>query len=101
MAARGVVHLRRRHPVRRGRPAARDSLDDVRRRRDRSADHGFRRHPQSTHGGIFVFFAIGNLLWFLVALVAGTVVGAVAVVAAKQFAKPAVSTRDAPELVTT
>ncbi|BBX32967.1 PTS system fructose subfamily transporter subunit IIC [Mycolicibacterium mageritense DSM 44476 = CIP 104973] len=56
---------------------------------------------KAPHGGIFVFFAIGNLLWFLVALVAGTVVGAVAVVAAKQFAKPAVSTRDAPELVTT
>ncbi len=32
-----------------------------------------------------MFFAIGNLLWFVVALAAGTVVGAVAVVAAKQF----------------
>lgn len=40
---------------------------------------------RAPHGGIFVFFAIGNLLWFLVALAAGTVVGAVCVVAAKEF----------------
>lgn len=32
-----------------------------------------------------MFFAIGHLLWFLLALVAGTVVAAVAVIAAKQF----------------
>ena len=31
---------------------------------------------KAPHGGIFVFFAIGNLVWFLVALAAGTVVGA-------------------------
>lgn len=43
---------------------------------------------KAPHGGIFVFFAIGNLLWFLVALAAGTVVAALAVVAAKQFASP-------------
>ena len=43
---------------------------------------------KAPHGGIFVFFAIGNLLWFLVALAAGTVAGALAVIAAKQFAKP-------------
>ncbi len=43
---------------------------------------------KAPHGGIFVFFAIGNLLWFLVALAAGTVVGALAVVGAKQFANP-------------
>lgn len=43
---------------------------------------------KAPHGGIFVFFAIGNLLWFLVALAAGTVVGALAVVGAKQFASP-------------
>ena len=41
---------------------------------------------KAPHGGIFVFFAIGKLTWFLVALVAGTVVGAIAVIAAKQFA---------------
>ena len=43
---------------------------------------------RAPHGGIFVFFAIGNLLWFVIALVAGTVVAAFAVVAAKQFIKP-------------
>ena len=41
---------------------------------------------KAPHGGIFVFFAIGHLAWFLVALVAGTVVAALAVVLAKQFA---------------
>jgi PTS system fructose-specific IIC component len=40
---------------------------------------------KAPHGGIFVFFAIGNLAWFVVALAAGTVVGALAVVGAKQF----------------
>ena len=43
---------------------------------------------KAPHGGIFVFFAIGNLLWFVVALAAGTVVGALAVIAAKQFINP-------------
>lgn len=43
---------------------------------------------KAPHGGIFVFFAIGKLLWFLVALAAGTVIGALAVIAAKQFVKP-------------
>jgi PTS system fructose-specific IIC component len=42
---------------------------------------------RAPHGGIFVFFAIGNLLWFLVALAVGTIAGALAVIAAKQFAK--------------
>lgn len=56
---------------------------------------------KAPHGGIFVFFAIGNLLWFLVALVAGTVVSALAVVTAKQFAKPSVTTPESPALATT
>jgi PTS system fructose-specific IIC component len=43
---------------------------------------------KAPHGGIFVFFAIGNLLWFLVALAAGTIAGAAAVIAAKQFVNP-------------
>jgi len=43
---------------------------------------------KAPHGGIFVFFAIGKLLWFLVALAAGTVVGALAVITAKQFVNP-------------
>lgn len=38
------------------------------------------------HGGIFVFFAISRLGWFLVALAAGTIVSALAVVAAKHIA---------------
>lgn len=40
---------------------------------------------KAPHGGIFVFFAIGKLAWFLLALAAGTVVAALAVIAAKQF----------------
>ncbi|WP_135451394.1 fructose-specific PTS transporter subunit EIIC [Mycobacterium sp. DL99] len=56
---------------------------------------------KAPHGGIFVFFAIGNLLWFLVALATGTVVSALAVVAAKQFAKPSVTTPETPALATT
>ncbi|MGV0743584.1 PTS fructose transporter subunit IIABC [Mycolicibacterium sp. XJ870] len=56
---------------------------------------------KAPHGGIFVFFAIGNLLWFLVALAAGTVVSALAVVTAKQFAKPTVTAPEAPALATT
>ncbi|TDO10386.1 PTS system fructose-specific IIC component [Mycobacterium sp. BK086] len=39
------------------------------------------------HGGLFVFFAIGKLVWFLVALAAGTVVSAFAVLGAKQFVR--------------
>ncbi|BBY27291.1 PTS fructose transporter subunit IIABC [Mycolicibacterium sediminis] len=42
---------------------------------------------KAPHGGIFVFFAIGNLVWFILALALGTIVAAAAVVAAKQFAK--------------
>ena len=42
------------------------------------------------HGGIFVFFAINGIVGFLIALVAGTLVGGAAVMAAKQFhRKPA------------
>ncbi|MCE4268583.1 PTS fructose transporter subunit IIABC [Rhodococcus globerulus] len=37
------------------------------------------------HGGIFVFFAVGGIGWFLVSLAAGTVVAALAVIGAKQF----------------
>ena len=54
---------------------------------------------KAPHGGIFVFFAIGNLLWAVVALVAGTVVAAILVVAAKQFAKPKAKSESEPELV--
>lgn len=44
---------------------------------------------RAPHGGIFVFFAIGNLLWFVIALIVGTVAAGLTVVAAKQFIKPA------------
>jgi PTS system fructose-specific IIC component len=55
---------------------------------------------RAPHGGIFVFFAIGNLLWFLVALAVGTIAGAMAVVAAKQFVRPSVKAEEAPALAT-
>lgn len=55
------------------------------------------------HGGIFVFFAVGGILWFLLALAAGTIVSAVLVVFAKQFVKgknaPSEAALD-PDLVT-
>ncbi|GAA1464236.1 PTS fructose transporter subunit IIABC [Williamsia maris] len=48
---------------------------------------------RAPHGGIFVFFAMTNVLGFLISLAAGTVVGAVLVVAAKQMrSKPVVAT---------
>src|SRR6185369_6499532 len=40
---------------------------------------------RAPHGGIFVLFAIDNKLGWLISLVAGTLVAAVAVVAAKQL----------------
>ncbi len=42
---------------------------------------------QAPHGGIFVFFAIGNLAMFLVAIAAGTVVAALTVIALKRWAR--------------
>ncbi|WP_299166932.1 fructose-specific PTS transporter subunit EIIC [uncultured Arthrobacter sp.] len=46
---------------------------------------------QAPHGGIFVFFAIGNVAMFVVSILVGMVVSALAVVALKRFAvrKPA------------
>ena len=55
---------------------------------------------KAPHGGIFVFFAIGHLLWFIVALVVGTVAAAVAVIAAKQFIKPTTTAEPTPALAT-
>ena len=40
---------------------------------------------RAPHGGIFVLFAIDNKLGFLISLVAGTLVAAACVIAAKQF----------------
>jgi PTS system fructose-specific IIC component len=47
-----------------------------------------------------VFFAIGHLLWFIVAIVVGSAAGALVVVAAKQFAKPGATVDETPALVT-
>lgn len=44
---------------------------------------------RAPHGGIFVFFAIGGIGGFLLALAAGTLTGAACVVAAKQFTRRA------------
>jgi PTS system fructose-specific IIC component len=43
---------------------------------------------KAPHGGIFVFFAINPIAWFVVALAVGTVVAALAVIAAKQLINP-------------
>ena len=40
---------------------------------------------RAPHGGIFVLFAVGHIIWFLVALLIGVIVAATAVVALKQF----------------
>jgi PTS system fructose-specific IIC component len=50
---------------------------------------------RAPHGGIFVFFAISGLLWFVVALIAGTVVGALAVTVLKSMGSS--DADDAPE----
>ncbi|ALV41152.1 PTS lactose transporter subunit IIC [Pseudarthrobacter sulfonivorans] len=56
---------------------------------------------QAPHGGIFVFFAIGNLVMFVVAILAGTVVSALAVIALKRWAaaKPAATVESVPATV--
>ena len=40
---------------------------------------------RAPHGGIFVLFAVGHVIWFLVALVAGVLVAATSVVLLKTF----------------
>ena len=40
---------------------------------------------RAPHGGIFVLFAVGEVVWFLVALAAGVLVAALAVIVLKQF----------------
>ena len=50
---------------------------------------------RAPHGGVFVFFAVGQVLWFLLALAIGTVISAVTVVALKQFT----SKKESSELV--
>ncbi|KNA93077.1 fructose-specific PTS transporter subunit EIIC [Gordonia sp. w5E2] len=55
---------------------------------------------RAPHGGIFVFFTMNHWLLFLAALAAGTVLGTVCVVAAKQFGRSASRQTAAPELET-
>jgi PTS system fructose-specific IIC component len=55
---------------------------------------------RAPHGGIFVLFAIENQVWFVLAIIAGMVAGALAVIAAKQFVQPAVVAEEAPALAT-
>ncbi len=52
---------------------------------------------RAPHGGIFVLFAIDNKLGFVIAIVAGTIAAALAVIAAKQFIKAGAANE--PELV--
>ena len=40
---------------------------------------------KAPHGGIFVFFAVGNVVWFLVSLAIGVAVTAASVIALKQL----------------
>jgi PTS system fructose-specific IIC component len=58
---------------------------------------------QAPHGGIFVFFAIGNLAMFVISIVAGTIVSALAVIALKRWAvrqpEPAASVETVPATV--
>lgn len=42
---------------------------------------------RAPHGGIFVLFAVGHIVWFLVALAAGVLVAATSVVALKSLAE--------------
>ena len=55
---------------------------------------------RAPHGGIFVFFTMNHWLLFLAALAAGTVLGTVCVVAAKQFGRSSSRQTSAPELET-
>ncbi|WP_068162245.1 PTS fructose transporter subunit IIABC [Rhodococcus phenolicus] len=48
------------------------------------------------HGGVFVIFAMDRVLWFFVALAAGTVIGALCVTLAKEVKRPAHLTATAP-----
>lgn len=44
---------------------------------------------QAPHGGIFVFFAIGNLPMFIISIIVGTIVTGLSVVALKRWARKA------------
>jgi PTS system fructose-specific IIC component len=56
---------------------------------------------KAPHGGLFVFFAIDNFLMFVVAIVAGTIVTALSVIALKRWAvrEPAATVEPVPATV--
>ncbi|WP_309070072.1 fructose-specific PTS transporter subunit EIIC [Arthrobacter sp.] len=54
---------------------------------------------QAPHGGIFVFFAIGNVAMFVLSILVGMVVSALAVVALKRFAVRKPQPAETPEPV--
>ena len=56
---------------------------------------------RAPHGGVFVFFAIDNFWLWLVAIAAGTVVSAVAVVLLKRFVRRRPIEADVPAVVAT
>ncbi|MDN6179017.1 MAG: PTS fructose transporter subunit IIC, partial [Micrococcaceae bacterium] len=47
---------------------------------------GFHVTSQAPHGGMFVFFAIGNVAMFIVSIIVGMVISALAVLALKRYA---------------
>jgi fructose PTS system EIIBC or EIIC component len=55
---------------------------------------------RAPHGGIFVLFAIDNKLGFVIAILAGMVAAAAAVIFAKQFVKSSAKADEAPALAT-
>ena len=51
---------------------------------------------QAPHGGVFVLFAIGNILWFLLSIAIGAVITAVAVIGLKRIGRrPSAATVEA------
>ncbi|MCO7218248.1 fructose-specific PTS transporter subunit EIIC [Klenkia sp. PcliD-1-E] len=58
---------------------------------------GFGVQLRAPHGGIFVFFAMSNALLFFLAVIIGTIVGAIAVTAAKSFGRKPVAPAEATE----
>ncbi len=58
---------------------------------------GFGVQLRAPHGGIFVFFAMSNALLFFLAVIIGTIVGAIAVTAAKTIGREPVAPAEAGE----
>ncbi|GAB3607000.1 fructose-specific PTS transporter subunit EIIC [Conyzicola nivalis] len=54
-------------------------------------------YSQAPHGGVFVFFAIGNFPLFVLSIVIGAVVMALTVIALKRWVRKAPATAETPE----